>query len=172
MSEIPQSTPQSFTSSPTVDGTLVPSNTAHNPDVVIDTSTSVVHLYPANSQVFSFPVFNDVSIHQISSRIAEEQLDTFRGTFIPMFPFVHIPVTLSASDLRHQKPFLWLVIMCLSTKRVSQQFAIEETIWQIISRRIVVEHLQTLDLLLGVVCFATWYVTMITIQSSVMVHSY
>jgi hypothetical protein len=177
MSEIPQSTPQSFNSSPTVDasirhGTLVPASTSYEPDIVIDTSTSVVHLYPASSQVFSSPVFNDISIHQVSSRIAEEQLDTFRRAFIPTFPFVYIPNTLSASELRHQKPFLWLVVMCLSTKQVSQQFVIEETIWRIISRRIVVEHLATLDLLLGVVCFATWYVTLITIQSSVMEHLY
>jgi hypothetical protein len=177
MSEIPQSTPQSFNSSPTVDAsnhreTLVPANTAYDPDIVIDTSTSVVHLYPASSQVFSSPVFDDVSIHQISGRIAEEQLDTFRRAFIPMFPFVHLPITLNSSELRHQKPFLWLVVMCLSTKRVAQQFAIEETIWQIISRRIVVEHLATLDLLLGVVCFAMWYVTLVTIRSNVMEHLY
>lgn len=73
-----------------------------------------------------------------------------------MFPFVHIRGTMRAHDLRHEKPFLWLNIMALATKTVSEQFAIEETIWQIISRRIVAQHFVNMDLLLGVVCFASW----------------
>ncbi|KAI8630201.1 hypothetical protein F5Y19DRAFT_484081 [Xylariaceae sp. FL1651] len=36
------------------------------------------------------------------------------------------------------------------------QFVMEKMIWDIISRRIVLEHLADLDLLLGVVCFASW----------------
>ena len=159
--QTPQSTPNAFNESSTINAPVlhnesVSSPLADNPDIVIDTSTSVVHLYPASSQVARSPISNDVSIYQISNRSAEEHLDTFRRTFIPIFPFVHIPVTLSASELRHQKPFLWLVIMSLSSKHVSQQFTMEETIWQIISQRIVVEHFANLDLLLGVICFASW----------------
>jgi hypothetical protein len=166
--QTPQSRPNIFNTPPTTGAPVphndvIPSAPAYDPDVVIDTSTSVVHLYPASSQVSRSPVFNDVSvhIHQISDGMAEEQLDTFRRVFIPMFPFVHLPVTLSAADLCRQKPFLWLVLMCLSTKRVAQQFAMEDTIWRIISQRIVVEHLATLDLLLGIVCFASWCVSLV-----------
>jgi hypothetical protein len=159
--QTPQSTPNAFNESSTISAPVlhnesVSSTLADNPDIVIDTSISVVHLYPASSHVARSPISNDVSIYQISNTSAEEQLDTFRRTFIPIFPFVHIPATLSASELRHQKPFLWLVIMSLSSKHVSQQFTMEETIWQIISQRIVVEHFANLDLLLGVICFASW----------------
>ncbi|KAI1827783.1 hypothetical protein F4861DRAFT_288786 [Xylaria intraflava] len=127
------------------------------PDVVIDTTASVVHLLRPSSPVLAnSPVFDDVSTYQISERTAEEQLDTFRSFFITMFPFVHIPSTTSASELRRQKPFLWLVIMGLATKSVSQQFAIDDMIWRIISQRIVSEHLADIDLLLGLIAFASW----------------
>lgn len=51
--------------------------------------------------------------------------------------------------------------MSLTTKFVSQQFAMEEVIWHIISRRIVAQQIAELDLLLGLVCFASWYVLLV-----------
>jgi hypothetical protein len=101
-------------------------------------------------------VDKDVTVHDMPDFMAEEQLDTFRRAFLPMFPFVHVPATLKASSLRRERPFLWLNIMALTTKMVSQQFAMEDTIWRIISQRVMVQHLADMDLLLGVVCFASW----------------
>ncbi|RYO85816.1 hypothetical protein DL766_003772 [Monosporascus sp. MC13-8B] len=133
------------------------STLARDPDVVIDTATNVVHLLrPASPHMSLSPVLEDVSVHEVPDRLGEEQLGLFRRVFVPMFPFIHIPTTMSAAELRLQKPCLWLVIMSLTTKSVSQQFTMGETIWQIISRRIVSQHLADLDLLLGVVCFASW----------------
>ncbi|OTA88096.1 hypothetical protein M434DRAFT_80645 [Hypoxylon sp. CO27-5] len=128
-----------------------------NPDLVLDTAASIVHiLRPETPPMSPSPILEDVSVHQVSDRIAEEQLDTFRRVFLPTFPFVYIPATTSAAELRRQKPFLWLVIMALTTKMVAQQFAMADTIWHIISRRIVSQHLANLDLLLGVIGFASW----------------
>ncbi|OTA65139.1 hypothetical protein K449DRAFT_392224 [Hypoxylon sp. EC38] len=128
-----------------------------NPDFVLDTAASIVHiLRPETPPISPSPILEDVSVHQVSDRIAEEQLDTFRRVFLPTFPFVHIPATTSAAELRRQKPFLWLVIMALTTKMVAQQFAMADTIWHVISRRIVSQHLANLDLLLGVIGFASW----------------
>ncbi|RYP67412.1 hypothetical protein DL771_007243 [Monosporascus sp. 5C6A] len=130
---------------------------ARDPDVVIDTATSVVHLLRSASPHMSLsPVLDDVSVHEVPDRLGEEQLGLFCRVFVPMFPFIHIPTTLSAAQLRLQRPCLWLVIMALTTKSVSQQFTMGETIWHIISRRIVSQNLADLDLLLGVVCFASW----------------
>jgi len=69
------------------------------------------------------PIFGDVSVHEFSVSMAEEQLDMFRRTFVSILPFVHIPAIMSASELRDQKPFLWLVIMCLNTKMVARSLA-------------------------------------------------
>ncbi|KAI1198256.1 hypothetical protein F5X97DRAFT_299831 [Nemania serpens] len=128
-----------------------------DPDVLVDMTTSAVRLVrPSSPPPTSSPVFQDVLECEVPERLAEEQLYTFRSAFLPIFPFVDLPPSVSASQLRHQKPLLWLVILSLTTKSVSQQFAMEKMIWDIISRRIVSEHLADLDLLLGVVCFASW----------------
>jgi hypothetical protein len=143
---------------------VIPLMSTDDRPVVLDTNASVVHLFPRSPGSTLSPVFNDISIHHISNAAAEEQLETFRRAFIPIFPFVYIPTTISASELRQLKPFLWLVIMSLTTKSVAQQFELEETIWQIISRRIVIQHLADLDLLLGIICFASWSVPLIVLH--------
>ncbi|KAJ3576920.1 hypothetical protein NPX13_g3552 [Xylaria arbuscula] len=128
-----------------------------DPNVIIDVTASAVRLTrPDSPPPTSSPILEDILPCAIPDNLAEEQIRTFRSAFLPMFPFVHLPLDGSASQLRHQKPFLWLVIMCLTTKSVSQQFDIEKMVWGIISRRIVSEHLADLDLLLGVICFASW----------------
>ena len=54
------------------------------------------------------------------------------------------------------KPFLWLVIMALTTKSVREQLAMLETIWRIISQRIIIQQYADMDLLLGIVAFGAW----------------
>lgn len=90
---------------------------------------------------------------------ADEQLGTLRRAFLPVFLLVHIPANVNASSLREVKPFLWFVIMALTMKSVSEQFAMENTIWYVISRRVIREHLADLDLFLGIICFTSWLVS-------------
>ncbi|KAI5459715.1 hypothetical protein BGZ63DRAFT_388528 [Mariannaea sp. PMI_226] len=136
-----------------------------DPDVVIDTTEGVVHLLrpaeslndsPFDQYTTHSPIADDVSVHCIPDVEAEDQLNTFRRAFITLFPFVHLPLTIRASDLRRDKPFLWLVIMALTTKVVSKQYELAGTIWKIVSQRFVCEHHADLDLLLGLICFASW----------------
>lgn len=158
-----QASPSTRNGHTSSDGDNISSSTARGaPDVVLDTTNSVVHiLRPGSPRAFPSSIHNDISIHNVPDSTAEEQLNTFRRSFLSTFPFVHIPPTTSAVELRQQKPFLWLVIMSLTTKFVSQQFAMEEVIWHIISRRIVAQQIAELDLLLGLVCFASWYVLLV-----------
>lgn len=130
-----------------------------DPDLMISMDSNVVHyLRPAEPLAASSPIFNDVAVHNVPEAVAEESLENFRRAFVTTFPFVLLPPSMSSAELLIQKPFLWLNIMALTTKMVSRQFAMEETIWQIISRRIVVQQHASMDLLLGVICFASWYV--------------
>ncbi|KAI0181837.1 hypothetical protein GGR52DRAFT_57594 [Hypoxylon sp. FL1284] len=154
-----QDQPRRHTRQPTRHGTSASSLPApQNPDVMIDTTANVIHLVrPASPEASISPILEDVSVHDIPDTLAEEQLGIFRLAFISHFPLVHIPATTTAYELRRQRPFLWLLAMALSTRSTTQQFAMEETIWHIISRKIVTEHLMNLDLLLGVVCFSAWY---------------
>ncbi|KAK6446169.1 hypothetical protein FP744_10002418 [Trichoderma asperellum] len=147
-----------------LDDPILPS-TARGPEVVIDTTESVVHLFrptetpndpPSMALSPVSPIALDIPIDSATKWEAEEQLATFRRAFIPMFPFIYIPSTTSASDLRREKPFVWLVIMALTTKVVSKQFDLVDHIWKIISRRVLCEQYANLDLLLGIICFSSW----------------
>lgn len=139
---------------------------ARGPEVVIDTTESVVHLFrpvkspdgsPSSATSPQLLIAGDVPIHGITALNAEEQLAEFRRAFIPAFPFIRIPITTSASELYREKPFVWLVIIALTTKVVSKQFDLADHIWKIISQRVVCEHHANIDLLLGIICFASWY---------------
>ncbi|KAH8882165.1 hypothetical protein GQ53DRAFT_666369 [Thozetella sp. PMI_491] len=161
--QISSETPQTLSSEADTPSSLVSGapGAFRNPDVVIDTSSSFVNILRpfeelAGSMAPPSPIHSDVSVHNIPWKLADAQLETFRRSFLTTFPFVHISTTTTASDLRRKRPFLWLVIMALSTNQVSQQFAMGETIWQIVSRRVVAEHYVDLDVLLGLICFSAW----------------
>lgn len=126
------------------------------PDVVLDTDIGI--LYVAAPGTPSSTILADISTYSISEELAEEHLQTFRSAFLQFFPLVHLPYTMRSQEVREQKPFLWLVIQALSSKDMAWTFKIEETIWHIISRRIICEHLADIDLLLGLICFASWSV--------------
>lgn len=103
------------------------------------------------------PIAKYVSAFEIPDATAEEQLRTFRQSFLPLFAFVALPATMSASGLRLQKPFLWLVIMSLTTKSVATQIAMGDSIREIVSHQVVVEHEKSLDILLGIICYQAWF---------------
>ncbi|KAK9769887.1 hypothetical protein SCAR479_13432 [Seiridium cardinale] len=157
--QVSQPTPQlTLGTTPSSSGiTTNPATTERHPEMLVDTVHNTVQLLrPSSPSPLRSPIMEDISLHHIPEAVADEQLATFCRAFLPIFPFVHIGVTMKSCELRNVKPFLWLNIMALATKSVSQQFAMEETIWQIISQRIVVQHFANIDLLLGVVCFASW----------------
>ncbi|KAK4182418.1 hypothetical protein QBC35DRAFT_510013 [Podospora australis] len=131
------------------------------PNVVVDTTEDYIDILSPESPRSNeplLPVLADVSarFHQITDAAQEKQLDWLRDEFLPVFPFVYIPPNKTVAELRSSKPFLWLVIMALTSKVADQQFSLEETIWTVITQRIVAEHLADLDLLQGLICFGAW----------------
>lgn len=167
---------QSDGTSPSNNSTLVNSASHDSPEVptacfdgpkgpkfALDCDTNVFHMIrPDKLSTYPLlqdsPILKDVSTHYVSERQSEEQLAIFHQHFIPFFPFVHLDKDMKVSDLRLQKPFLWLVIMAVTNRNVGEQFAMEETIWKVISQRIVAQHHVSLDLIQGLLCFAAWYV--------------
>lgn len=128
----------------------------------MDTANSVLQFArPISPSLPSSHILEDISGHPIMNGVAEERLAFFRRAFLVFFPFVHIPDAMSASELRHQRPFLWFNIMALTTKLMAEQFAMEEIIWDVVSRRVLRQQLADLDLLLGLVCFASWFVLLL-----------
>lgn len=128
--QVPDLTPQSTlgATSSSLDTPLDSARVARNPEVLIDTDNSTIQLLRANDLPPSqSAIFEDVSVHHVPELLADEQLTTFRRAFLPIFPFIHMPSTMKASQLRYEKPFLWLNIMAVATTTISQQFTMEST---------------------------------------------
>jgi hypothetical protein len=102
------------------------------------------------------PVSSSSSRNEILDHAAEEHLEIFRACMLNFFPFVYIPPSSTAKDLRHERPFLWLCIMCIAAKSTSQQTAIVGQIRQIICQRVVDGNERSIDLLLGIICYIGW----------------
>jgi hypothetical protein len=90
--------------------------------------------------------------------VAEEDdnLKTFEAIKLKRFPFIILPESQTAQDLRQEQPFLWLCIMAVSSKSSVQQIALEKELRTIIGRQLLLEGEKTLDLLLGVMTYIAW----------------
>jgi hypothetical protein len=132
-------------------------NAVAEPDLVLDPDTGVIGLLQPKD--LTSPILGDIAVHDVTPMEAEEQLAFFRRCFLPEFPFVHIPESTTAKTLRQAKPFLWLVIMALTSRFAVRQFAMQATIWKIISQRAVVDYITNIDLLQGIICFNAWFVS-------------
>jgi hypothetical protein len=105
----------------------------------------------------SFPS-NDGFTYSISGVRAEQQLNTFRQSFLPFFPFVFLPAETTSAILRLQKPFLWLVIMSLTTKNPTEQVHLDNLIRRYVADKTIFEQHKSIDLLLGFACYLNWSV--------------
>jgi hypothetical protein len=88
---------------------------------------------------------------------AEEYLINFRTCKLKYFPFIYIPSTTRAQQLRQERPFLWLCIMAVGSKSKSQQQILGSKIRQKIAHELVVQSERNVDLLLGILAFIGWY---------------
>jgi hypothetical protein len=88
---------------------------------------------------------------------AEEYLIDFQVYKSKYFPFIYIPSTASAQQLRRERPFLWLCIMTVGSKSTSQQQVLGRKIRQMIAQEMVVRSAKDIDLLLGLLAFIGWY---------------
>ncbi|KIM97022.1 hypothetical protein OIDMADRAFT_169794 [Oidiodendron maius Zn] len=87
---------------------------------------------------------------------AEECLLHFRKYMSKYVPFIYIPLTTNAQQLRQERPFLWLCIMTVASKSTSQQQILGSKIRSIIAQEMVVQSERNVDLLLGILTFASW----------------
>lgn len=93
---------------------------------------------------------------EVSLVEAEECLEHFRSEKLKYFPFVHIPHSLTAWHLREQRPFLWQSILASSVKSSSRQRAFGAALRAAVADKVVVQHLRSFDVLLGILGFLGW----------------
>ena len=88
---------------------------------------------------------------------AEEYLATFHTYKSKYFPFVYVPPTTTAPQLRQERPFLWLCIMTIASRSTSQQQVLGSKIRETIAQEMLLKSEQSIDLLLGLLAYIGWY---------------
>lgn len=91
---------------------------------------------------------------------AHDCFQRFRDDMLKHFPFLILPASTTAQGLRLERPFLWLCIMAISSKSSKQQMALGMEIRLALGRKLLLEGERSLDLLLGILTYAAWYLTL------------
>ncbi|PWY85783.1 hypothetical protein BO94DRAFT_97472 [Aspergillus sclerotioniger CBS 115572] len=87
---------------------------------------------------------------------AASYLNRFRSDFIGHLPFLVIPASLTASQLRQESPLLWLAIMTVASTRTTQQRGLSMQVRERFGREAYVEGTRNIDFLLAVLVYVTW----------------
>ena len=87
---------------------------------------------------------------------AEEFLGSFRSHMATYFPFIIIPESTTAQELRRYRPFLWLCIMSVASRSTAQQRVLAKEVKITIGREVFVEGKNNIDLLFGMMVFVAW----------------
>ncbi|OJZ81892.1 hypothetical protein ASPFODRAFT_171733 [Aspergillus luchuensis CBS 106.47] len=94
--------------------------------------------------------------HEPNDDDAEVYLARFRADFIGHLPFIDIPDSQTAHQLRQGSPLLWRAIMTVASTRTTQQKAMSRQMREIFGREAFVEGTRSIDFLLAVLVYATW----------------
>lgn len=86
-------------------------------------------------------------------------MDVVRKSILPLFPFIAIPVHITAEQLRREKPFLHLTITMVACQHGPRQQEIAEMVKQYAAEHIVLKCEHSLDLLQGLLIYLSWFIT-------------
>ena len=108
------------------------------------------------STIYQCPDFSPISGLEPSPDEAEGILRSFRPHMATYFPFIIIPESTTAQELRRYRPFLWLCLMSVASKSTAQQKALAKEVKITMGRELFVEGKNNIDLLLGLMVFVAW----------------
>lgn len=88
---------------------------------------------------------------------ANVALDLYRSVYTPSFPFVPIPLTMTAFELYQTTPFLLRTILQVTAPQ-TPTIQREVQLWfrQYIAQHVVVEQERSLELLQCILAFVAW----------------
>ena len=84
----------------------------------------------------------------------ETLLSRFRSPMLQHFPFLHLPSDLSASQLQHDRPFLWRAIVCVASRK--EKAALSSSLKRAMYEALLLEETDKMDLLLGLLTYLSW----------------
>jgi hypothetical protein len=87
---------------------------------------------------------------------AELYLNIFRANFVKYLPFIVISKSVSANQLRRDRPLLWSSIMTVASNQSTQQIRLSNAMTEILSREAFVKGTRNMDLLLAILVYTAW----------------
>jgi hypothetical protein len=93
-----------------------------------------------------------------SKEDAELILRRFRCDFVKTLPFINIPSSVTAHQLRLERPLLWIAIMTVASNSTKQQISLSKEARGIFAKEAFVEGTRNMDLLLAILVYTIWYV--------------
>lgn len=88
----------------------------------------------------------------------DELLTVFRTSMNHWLPFLSLADNVTAQELHHDRPFLYLSIMGVASRYTQRQAELRKRIMQQLAEKMFVGTERTLDLLQGVLVYTGWYV--------------
>jgi hypothetical protein len=108
-----------------------------------------------------FPLLNPtiykLEALDLGSEDPDELLTIFRKEMQPGFPFIAISDSITAFDLRQDRPSLFTAIMAVVSRNSRRQRALGKVFMKQIADRVVVCEERNMDLLLGTLTYGAWY---------------
>jgi hypothetical protein len=99
-------------------------------------------------------------VHPVSLHLpsAETPLQFFQNNMASHFPFVVIPPGITSYDLCTASPFLYEIIMMVTSyPQASRQAILRSEIMESLTKQVFLQGKKSLDLLQGILLFAAWY---------------
>ena len=87
---------------------------------------------------------------------AESYLQNFRDHFLKHLPFLVIPASVTAYQLRQERPILWLCIMTAASTDCTQQIGLSREVRGLLGHEAYVAGTRNMDFLLAVLVYVTW----------------
>ena len=108
---------------------------------------------PSSSRSFRY-VFDPVV--EPGPEEAEAYLNIFREDFIKNLPCIVIPPSMTAHQLRQERPILWMSIMTAASNNTTQQILFSKQILETFGKEAYVEGTRNMDFLLAVLVYSAW----------------
>lgn len=88
---------------------------------------------------------------------AEACLIDFCTNRLQYLPFINVPPTATAHQLRQELPFLWLCIMMITAKNTARERVLDRKFRHLIGQEMLVKGEKSMDLLLALLAHLSWY---------------
>jgi hypothetical protein len=134
----------------------------HNPSPTENGLPGSIHTPTTSSSSVSSPLSNVTPKYTFSLPLepspeeADVCLNRFRSSFIKHLPYIVMPPSITAHQLRQDRPLLWMAVMTVASNSSTQQISMSKEIRGILANEVFLEGTRNMDILLAVLVCAAW----------------